>query len=214
MPPPDTLTTVYATDEHVAIRATGDFAILCPVWQTLARGTDGVLDGWTLTTASDLTAVKLGHIVQLSRGTPNAFRGEGELMAVDSVVGGVATLRRIGLASGVGAPLPTASGVQFTFGTMEPQIESVCWDLNQRYDIDANVPGRAPINMYDMRDLREATVLGVLLDRYVAETRTGQGRLPAQDRGVEAGVGDRARPPPRSVGGNLAAKFRRRPSGR
>ena len=33
-----TLDRVYATDENIAIRRSGDFAVLCPDWQKLAYG--------------------------------------------------------------------------------------------------------------------------------------------------------------------------------
>ena len=55
MAAPDLLTTVYATDENIAIRAGGDFAPLCPDWQKLASGSDGVFTAgspWVLNSPS------------------------------------------------------------------------------------------------------------------------------------------------------------------
>ena len=184
MPPPDTLTTVYATDEHVAIRGSGDYAILCPAWQTLARGSDAVLlaDSWVLTSATvDLSSVLLGNVVSLSRGVPsNVFKGEGELFGVDAATPGSLTLRRIGADAFVGAPPSHVdmTNVAFNVGTMAPQIEEAAYALNRKFGIDANIPGRTPVDMYDVRDLRAATVLLVLRNRYVAENRTGQGDFP------------------------------------
>src|SRR5947199_54246 len=46
-----TSTTLYATDEDIVLRASADFALLCPRDQKLASGTDGTFmpdDRWTL----------------------------------------------------------------------------------------------------------------------------------------------------------------------
>jgi len=78
------LETVYATDEHVAIRARGDFVTLCPDWQTQAAGADGVIDvltPWTLSSATvDFAGlgVQAGNVVLLTKPTsafPKAPRG-------------------------------------------------------------------------------------------------------------------------------------------
>jgi hypothetical protein len=82
------------------------------------------------------------------------------------------------MASGVGSPPgPTAgvTAVEFTVPTMYPQIEEASFSINRQWNIDPGLPGRAPSNMYDLRDLREATVLTVLYRRYVAENRSSQG---------------------------------------
>ena len=73
---------IYATDEDIALRATADFAILCPRDQKLAAGSDGSFDPsdrWTLQSASvDFSAqgVLPGQVVQLL-GPASAFRAAG-----------------------------------------------------------------------------------------------------------------------------------------
>jgi hypothetical protein len=180
MPP---LTTVYATDEDVCVRATGDFVVLCPDWQKQAYGKDGVFasgDPWTLTSATvdfGAAGVAAGMVVSLTQ-PKTTFKGSGDLLAVDAVAGSSVTLRRIGAASGLGSPPGPAAGVtgvEFTVPTMAPQIEEASYSLNRQWNIDANLPGRSPTDMYELRDLREATVLTVLLRRYTAENRADQG---------------------------------------
>jgi len=184
MPP---LTTVYCTDEQIAVRATGDFVVLCPHWQRQAYGADGVFasdDLWTLTSAAvdfEASGVAAGMVVSLTKPT-SAYKGSGDLLAVDSVSGSSVVLRRIGqAASGTGAPpCPTGglTGVEFAVPTMGPQIDDASFDLNRRFNIDPDLPGRTPSDLRDLRDLREATVLTVLLNRYVAENRTERGDFP------------------------------------
>ena len=89
MAAPDQLATVYATDENIAIRASGDFTMLCPDWQKLAYGTDGAFAAgapWVLTSASvdfAVAGVTTQHVVLL-RKPSTVFKGSGELLAVDS----------------------------------------------------------------------------------------------------------------------------------
>src|SRR5689334_649872 len=103
------LTTVYATDEDVALAAAADFAILCPKDQRLAAGSDGYFnpaDRWTLrSTAVDFAAQGLaaGQIVQLI--PPSAsLRQSAEMLVVSSVAPYAVTLRRKGQPLGVGQP--------------------------------------------------------------------------------------------------------------
>jgi hypothetical protein len=183
MSAPDRLAVVYATDENVAIRASGDFAMLCPDWQKLAAGTDGAFAPgapWTLTTPSvDFVAagVTAQHVVLL-RKPATAFKGSGELLAVDSASGGGLVLRRLGAGPGTGQPPAPASGlvgVEFLVATLDPQIEEASFELNRRFGIDPNIAGRAPSDVYDLRDLRQACVLTVLARRYAAEARGPSG---------------------------------------
>lgn len=189
---------MYASDEHVAIKATGDFIVLCPDWQKLAYAKDGAFasdDPWTLTSATvDFGAqgVKPDQLVLLTQ-PRSAFKGSGELLAIDSIAGGSATLRRIGQASGVGQPPGGAAGltgVEFTVSTLGPQIEEASYSLNQRFNLDAALPGRDPLNMRDLRNLRQATVLTVLRDRYKAECRTDKGDFPIKLRATESDLAD------------------------
>jgi hypothetical protein len=179
---------LYATDEHVAIRATADFPVLCPAWQTLASGSDGVISHttpWVLSSASntfDTQGVAAQHVIHLT-GPRTAFPGGGILLAVDSALDGSVTLRRIAYPLNAGMP-PTRvdlSGVSFTINTLTPQIESATMDLKKRFMIDEYA------NTYRMsawiyqgaedayRELRDACVLSVLVDRYTAEVRTERG---------------------------------------
>jgi hypothetical protein len=183
MSAPDRLTAVYATDENIAIRASGDFAMLCPDWQKLAAGVDGVFAPgapWCLTSPSvnfAAASVTAQHVVLL-RKPATAFKGSGELLAVDSAVGNGLTLRRLGAGSILGqAPAPVAGlvCVDFLVATLDPQIEEASFDLNRRFGIDPSIAGRSPSDVYDLRDLRQACVLTVLSRRYAAETRGSGG---------------------------------------
>jgi hypothetical protein len=183
MAAPTQLATLYASDENVAIRASGDFSILCPDWQKLASGTDGVFSPglpWTLTSAStmfDSAGVTCQHVVWL-RKPSTAFKGSGELLAVDSSAGNSVTLRRLGASLNQGqppAPVPGLTGVDFLIATLDPQIEEASFQLNRQFSIDPNVAGRTPGDVYDLRDLRQACVLIVLAQRYAAETRGDAG---------------------------------------
>lgn len=179
----DRLSTLYASDEDVAVRATGDFAILAPAWQKAAQGTDGAFapgSPWTLVSESvDFSAAGVhdGHVVQL-RKPATAFKGAGELFAVARAAGGSLTLRRIGSAEGLGAaPAPASglTGVEFLIATLDPQIDEASFELNRRFNIDPLLPGRTPADLRDLRELRQACVLSVLVQRYAAETRGGEG---------------------------------------
>lgn len=193
MPPPEMLETVYATDEDVAIRASGDFAILCPAWQTLAYAADGSISTaspWSLSSASvDFVAsgVIQGCVVRLTKPT-TAFKGSGDLLAVDSAVGGTATLRRVGMPLGTGkppAPGVSLAGVEFTVATLYPQIEDASFTLNRKWGIDPSSTSRRPVDLRDVRDLREATVLTVLLRMYVAENRSDRGDFAIKIKAVQ-----------------------------
>ena len=177
------LSVTYATDENIAVRASGDFVMLCPDWQKLAYGVDGVFASstpWLLTSASvDFASagVSAGHVVLL-RKPSSLFKGSGELLAVDSATDQGVVLRRLGAVLNTGQPpCPSsgATGVEFLIATLDPQIEEASFDLNRRFWIDPNVAGRAPGDVYDLRDLGQACVLTVLTQRYAAETRGNQG---------------------------------------
>jgi hypothetical protein len=175
------LTTVYATDEDIAIRAAADFPILCPKDQKLAYGTDGGFgptDPWTLTSDSvNFSACGLipGQVVQLTKPV-SLFKPPGELLVIDSIsttTNGI-TLRRKGQASGVGQPPGGPSvtvGVEFLIATLGPQIERASYDLNRRYGIDALIAGRQPSALYDPQEVNDVTVLTVLQWQYLAMSR-------------------------------------------
>lgn len=190
----DRLSTVYAADEDVAVRAPGDYAVLAPAWQKLAQGTDGVFaagEPWTLVSGStdfQAAGVGPGHVVLL-RKPSTAFKGSGELFAATSASGGSLVLRRIGMDAGRGAPAAPAAGlagVEFLVATLGPQIEEASFELNRRFGIDPAVPGRSPADLLDARDLRHACVSTVLARRYASEARSGEGDFALKLRRAEA----------------------------
>jgi hypothetical protein len=188
----------YCTDEDVAVRACGDFAVLCPAWQVLACGPDGAFapgDPWTLRCARlhvPTIGLQRGHVVHLSGPHP-AFKGDGELLAVEGASEAGVLLRRIGLPTGVGAaPAPAAglAGVSFRVLTLAPQIESASYDANHLFGIDPLLPVRAPARLYDPRELRQWTVLTVLQRQLAAEVRGDSGDFAAKLKRVEADLRD------------------------
>jgi hypothetical protein len=180
---PEQTTPVYATDEDIAVRAGGDFVTLCPLWQQMAYGVDGVFAAnapWVLSSASvnfQSNGVMPNQVVQLTA-PKSQYPGGGQLLAIDSVSGSSLTLRRLHKDLNVGQPPAPAAGltsVTFTVNTLSPQIEEVSFDLKRRFGIDENIIARASGWIYDLRDLRMATVLTVLHERYIAETRSDKG---------------------------------------
>jgi hypothetical protein len=182
---PTQTTPVYATDEDLLVRAGGDYPLLVPPWQVMATGTDGVfLSGtpWVLTSATVNFAsnnVAANQVVWLTA-PKSSFPGGGHLLAIDSVSVSSITLRRPHQDLNVGQP-PGAGGVSsvaFTIPTLGPQIEEATYDIKRRFAIDdmtgTNV-NRQSAWIYDQRELRVATVLMVLLDRYTFEARTKGG---------------------------------------
>lgn len=176
-----TLSTVYATDEDIALRAAADFAILCPADQTLASGADGAFtpdNPWTLISPGVNFAaqgVSAGQVVQLTRPI-TAFPPPGDALVVAAVAAGTVTLRRKGQAPGVGQPPGTSSGlvnVAFAVATLGPQIESASYELNRRFGIDDLVAGRRAADLYDPREIQQAAVLTVLVRQYQAMSRAG-----------------------------------------
>jgi len=187
--PSEPLETVYATDEDVAVRAAGDFAVLTPDWQKLAAGVDGyfsVGSRWTLSSPTvdfEAAGVSVGHIASLKKGTfagsdRPLFAGEGELFAVAASSGSSLTLRRIGRPAGSGQPPGPTSGataVHFTIATLAPQIEEASFALNRELSIGDGTCERGVADLHDLRDLRAACVMRVLYDRYCSETRSDRG---------------------------------------
>jgi hypothetical protein len=174
---------VFATDEDIAVRAGGDFVLLCPQWQQMATASDGYFASgspWILnSTAVDFAAhgVQPNQVIQLTA-PKTSFPGSGALFAIDSVSGSSITLRRLHKDLNVGqppAPAAGLTGVAFTINTLDPQIEEASFDLKRRFGIDENLAFRSSSWVYDLRDLRIATVLSVLLARYTQEARADKG---------------------------------------
>lgn len=182
---PESTTPVYATDEDIAVRAGADFATLCPSWQQMAKGADGFFSvgmPWNLhstITNFGTNGVKPNQVVWLTAPAPN-FPGGGALLAIDSVStdGTYLTLRRLHKDLNVGqapAPLNGLTNVAFTINTLDPQTEEASFDLKRRFAIDENIVDRTSSWIYDLRDLRMATVLQVLLARYISDARSDKG---------------------------------------
>lgn len=183
---PDQTAPVFCTDEDILVHAAGDFGILCPAWQQMAYGLDGVFapgSPWVLTSASvnfQANGVAPNQVVWLTA-PKSQFPGGGHFLAIDSVNGNSITLRRPYKSLNVGQPPSPAAGltaVTFTVNTLDPQIAEASYDIKQRYMIDDNpIQGvfRSSSFVYDLQVLRVATVYTVLLERYTQETRTDRG---------------------------------------
>jgi hypothetical protein len=174
---------VYCSDEDIAVRAGGDWFLLAPSWQQMAAGADGYFSNdspWILNSTAvnfQANSVAPNQVVQLSAPKAN-FPGGGVLLAIDSVSGTSITLRRLHKDLSVGqppAPAAGLTGVTFTINTLDPQIEEASFDIKRRFGIDENIGFRTSSWVYDLRDLRIATVLTVLHDRYAQEARSDKG---------------------------------------
>lgn len=181
--PDDFLTTVYCTDEHIAVRAPNDYTVLCPASNVLASNVDGFIaqgTTWRLSSKStdfEAAGVTRGNVALLTAPVTR-FPGAGEQFAVDSVDSHSLMLRRVGQPSNVGqAPGIGANmtGVVFTIQTYGPQIEEVSYYLNRKYQIDPKIPARTPSKLYEIRDLRDACVLEVLCRRLMTEVNPSAG---------------------------------------
>lgn len=183
---PDTTVPTYCTDENIAVRAGGDFVALAPPWQVSAAGSDGVFAAgspWVLTSALvdfGANGVLPNQVMHLT--APAAqYPGGGHLMAIDAVAGGSVTLRRLHGDTGVGQPPAPAAGltnVKFSVPTLIPQIEEASFAIKRRYGIDEAMFDRSSDYLHEIRDLRLAAVLTVLLARYTQECRTDRGDYP------------------------------------
>jgi len=177
---------VYCRDDDVANAAGADFALLLPDAADVAFGIDGLFDAsdrWTLTSvSSDFAAqgVTAGQVCSLSlpaASRPHEWTSDGELFVVDvtPTEAGSVTLRRLRANSGQGVPPSPAaglSGVTFAIKTLFGKIEEASFELNRELGIDANIPGRSPSDLRDVRDLRMAVVEKVLCDAYFDQVRS------------------------------------------
>ena len=180
---PELTTPLYCTDEDIAVRAGGDFITLCPSWQQMASGTDGFFNSgtpWVFnSTATNFTnnGVAPNQVLYLTA-PKTQYPGGGQLLAIDSVSGSTLTLRRLYKDLNVGNPPAPAAGlasITFAINTLDPQSASASFDIKRRFGIDETIVDRQSSWIFDLQDLRMATVLSVLLDRYMQETRTDKG---------------------------------------
>jgi hypothetical protein len=169
------------TDEDVSIRAHGDFPLIAPDQQRLSEGSDGAIaaaDPWSLVSASsDFTALGVtpGAIAILDEDRPadHPSKFSDDELVVASVPTGKVTLRRIGMAAGVGVPPGKATditGVTFRIPTVQPQINRATYEVQRR----AKVYSAA--DLQDPNDLREAIVLLTLADLYFDAARISPSR--------------------------------------
>ncbi len=180
---PAQTTPLLATDEDIAVRAGGDYLTLVPPWQTTAAATDGFFDAnlpWILnSTLVDFEAQGVApNQVVLLTDPKSQFPGGGQLLAIDSVSGTQCTLRRVHQDLGVGqppAPIVGLTGVKFLVPTLLPQIEEASFDIKTRFGVDETIFSRSSAYIFAIRELRTATVLTVLFDRYTFENRVRQG---------------------------------------
>jgi hypothetical protein len=78
------------------------------------------------------------------------------------------------------------TGVTFTINTLDPQTEEASFDIKRRFGIDETIVDRASSWVFDVRDLRLATVLSVLLARYTQEARSDKGDWARKTTLIEA----------------------------
>lgn len=174
------LADVYATDADVALVAAGDYLTLCPRHQRAARGSDGAIlasSPWVLTSPSvdfEASGVSAGSVVHLDA-PRSEFPPPGDLLWVSSASGHAATLARLGLPAGAGAPPISGSAdvarVAFSCATFRPQIETASYEINRIFGVDAGITGRQFRDLYEPRELNRLCVLMVLADCYLAMTR-------------------------------------------
>lgn len=172
------LSTVWCTDEDVAVVCGPDYPEICPRDCKLAQGKDGAFlgtDRWTLTSpTNDFQALGVapGSVVQLL-GPSSAFVSP-EMLVVSAVGPNSATLRRKYAAPGVGMPPSPAggtTGVSFLIATFYPEIERASYELDREFQIDDLVNGRKSADLYDPRELREACTQLVLWRSYQKAAR-------------------------------------------
>lgn len=177
------LSQVYCSDEDIALRAMGDYTMICPQSQVLAHPTDGVFapgSPWMLSSASsDFVAqgVHAANVILLSQ-PRSVFKNSGDLLAIDSVSTSSLTLRRLGAPSGRGqhpAPAAGLTAVEGTVLTFDPQIDTASFDLNRTFGIDPNVVRKTPSDLYEPRDLQQYATLLVLGRAYAIQVKTREG---------------------------------------
>ncbi len=190
---PSWLSTVYATDEDISIRASGDYAELVPDHQLVIRITDGSLmsiNPWVITSATANfigAGCQPGQVVHIIPNDANVYGADGDDFAVDAVMLNSLTLRRIGMASGSGQRPGhgNLTQIKLSIHTFGPQIEDVSFDLNQMFAIDPQSQFWGPANLYNQRQLRQACVLMVLNRQYKTGLRSKDSDWAAKAMGTK-----------------------------
>jgi hypothetical protein len=173
----------YCSDEDIVKVARSNFAAIASDDEELAKGTDGTFDAmapWDLASATvnfQAQGVVAGNIVilggrhtQPQSTTVTKLGVSGQNLVVSAVAGPVATLRRVGLADGVGQAPGTGgvSGVTFRCCTFGPQIQRATREIRRELAFDAPAE-----TLIDADDLNELCVLWVLADLFHSKIRLG-----------------------------------------
>jgi hypothetical protein len=184
----------YASDEDVALLAPSDVGPLFPEDQVLAQGVDGRFepsDRWTLHSDSvDFagSGLQSGHVVRLT-GPVEHFRHPGVLVGIVEVGEHSVSLRRLGMAPGLGSPISPPeglSGVSFSATTLGPQLEQASREIDSLLGLKA-LP-RSPLAELASAgtNLRDAVVRLILARRYATIARDGDGAFASRARLFEA----------------------------
>ncbi len=173
------LADIWSTDEAVYNRSPFDFHLLVPPSGIVAEGTDGSIAAptpWRLSSATyDFAAIGVapGQVVRLDKPIAT-FRPPGGFYIVDAVTSAGIDLRQPSKESGSGKP-PTAGvalgSISFAVLTMLPQIEQATYRINRIFGVDDTVVTRKPSDLYDARQLEEATSYRTLATAYLGASR-------------------------------------------
>ncbi|MEW4571247.1 hypothetical protein AB1L88_25525 [Tautonia sp. JC769] len=172
----NTTDTSYASDEEVALLSPSDVGPLFPSDQRIASGADGSFtpsDRWTLNSDSVSftdAGLRPGHVVRLLAPL-DRFPPPGALFGVAEVGEHAVTLRRLGMAAGLGEPVAPPEGltnVAFVIMTLDPQIRLASREVDGLLGIRTTTPSLPGL---DGISLRDAVVRLVLARRYAAITR-------------------------------------------
>lgn len=184
----------YTSDEDVALLSPSDVGPLFPEGQVIAAGTDGQFlpsDRWTLRSASasfSSSGLKSGHVVRLI-GPIDSFPQPGLLVGVGEVGEDFVTLRRLGMAAGLGSPIAPEeglTGVEYVVKTLAPQLEQASRELDYLLGIGADQSTGLLDQIPGGTILRDAVVRLVLARRYAAIARDGDAAFSGRARLFEA----------------------------
>lgn len=164
----------FCTTEDVALKAVADFAELALGPHLVAEGKDGVLAPAGTVLSSPTVDLQIRGVASADVAVLVAGGAvKNDVLAVESVSGSGAVLRRLGRAAGVGQPAGSAAGsnaVTFRIYSLDPLIAEQTRILSRRFRV------AGPESLQSPDDFRRVTVLGVLIDLFGTDHRmTGQG---------------------------------------
>lgn len=156
-----------ATDEDLALKASGDWPLIAPPYQRMAEGGDGVfgVDRWTLSSATndfEAQGLTTGYLLILPKEIDEVDRTS-DILGIVSATGQDLVLRRIGMAAGLGRPAGPVGGgdnVPFVCLTAAPQIARKTYEIQRQFNIQTSE------DLSDSEDIRRAVVLMVLIELY------------------------------------------------